>query len=208
MRPLTDSTPKALLRAAGRPLIEYHLDRLRAAGIDDIVINTAWLGSLIRAHLGDGTRLGVRIRYSDEGDTALETGGGIHKALPLLGDEPFWIVNADVFCDYSFGRSDMAPDTLAHLVMVPNPEHNPDGDFALIEGQIRVDRRSRYTYSGIALLRGELLRDESVGKFPLAPLLTRAAAAGAVTGELYDGSWIDVGTPERLRAVDTHLRAR
>jgi len=200
MRPLTDKTPKSLLRVAGRSLIEHHLDALADAGIQDIVINTAWLGRQIRDTLGNGHRFGVAIKYSDEGETALETGGGICHALSLLGTEPFWIVNGDVWCDYAFSAS-LAADDLAHLVLVPNPAHNPAGDFVLAENRITNAAAGRNTYSGIALLRPGLLDGQQPGVFPLAPILRRAADADRLSGELFAGEWSDVGTPERLETL-------
>lgn len=202
MRPLTDATPKALLRVGGRMLIEYHLEALRAAGIKDIVINIAWLGQQIVAALGDGSPYGVSINYSDEGDSALETGGGIARALPLLGDQPFWIVNGDVHCHYRFKRIELEDRVLAHLVLVANPEHNPAGDFALESGRIVNSGETMLTYSGIALMRPELLAGHEGGAFPLAPWLRAAADKGCLTGELSADFWSDVGTPERLRIVD------
>jgi MurNAc alpha-1-phosphate uridylyltransferase len=202
MRPLTDSTPKPLLKIGGRTLVEHHLLRLKAAGISDIVINVAWLRHQIMEFLGDGSRFGVSIVYSDEGDSALETGGGIAKALPLLGHEPFWVVNGDVYAAYNFNHPGLPAGTLAHLVLVPNPEHNTGGDFALLEGKIQNTGESLLTYSGIALMRSGLLAGSPGGAFPLAPWLRRAADNDALTGELLTDTWSDVGTPERLRALD------
>ena len=201
MRPLTDKTPKALLAVRGCPLVEHHLLALKASGIVDIVINVAWLGSQIIAYLGDGNRYGMSIRYSDEGDSALETGGGIANALPLLGDAPFWVVNGDVYADYSFAAQPLEQGQLAHLLMVPNPDHNPAGDFALRAGAVSNDGEPRYTYSGIAMVRPELIAGHPGGAFPLAPYLRRAADQGVLSGELLSGEWVDVGTPERLQAL-------
>jgi MurNAc alpha-1-phosphate uridylyltransferase len=201
MRPLTDTTPKALLPVQGRALIEHHLQCLETAGITDVVINVAWLGRQIMEHLGDGSRFGVSICYSDEGDSALETGGGIARALPLLGGNPFWIVNGDVYTRYDFSAPDLPSAKLGHLILVPNPDHNKGGDFALSEGLVLNDGVSRYTYSGIALLRPELLTDNPGGAFPLAPWLRAAAEQGRLSGELFAGQWVDVGTPERLATV-------
>ena len=201
MRPLTDRVPKALLRVGGRTLVEHHLQSLVAAGITDVVINVAWLGQQIMDYLGDGNRYGVSIYYSDEGDHALETGGGIARALPLLGKDPFWIVNGDVHARFSFRMPEFADETLAHLVLVPNPDHNSRGDFALRDGLVRNIGEAMYTYSGIALMRPELLADNPGGAFPLAPLLRSAADLGQLTGEFMAEGWVDVGTPERLDAV-------
>lgn len=200
MRPLTDHTPKPLLRVRGKPLIEWHLEKLAAAGVRDVVINLGWLGEKIKTHLGDGSCFGVRIAYSEEGWPALETGGGLHRALPLLGNEPFLLVNGDVFTELPFALPDMQANTHAHLVLVPNPPQHPHGDFALIDGAV-VDAAPRLTYSGIALLHPRLFEGCQPGAFPLAPLLKRAMAAGKVSGERYDGLWSDVGTPERLQAL-------
>jgi len=199
MRPLTDVRPKPLLDVAGKPLIQWHIERLANNGLNDLVINTAWLGEQLRAVLGDGSRFGASIQYSDEGDSALETGGGIKKALPLLGDEPFWLVNGDIFTDFVCRQSTLSDGMLAHLVLVPNPEHNPDGDFAFADGVISTAESpaARYTFSGISLLHPEFIKGE--GKFPLAPLLREAISNGRVTAEVYRGAWVDVGTPERLK---------
>jgi MurNAc alpha-1-phosphate uridylyltransferase len=202
MRPLTDSLPKALLPVGGRALIEHHLQSLAAAGIKDIVINVAWLGQQIMAYLGDGHRYGVAIQYSDEGAHALETGGGIAHALPLLGENPFWVVNGDVHARYSFAHPQLAEQTLAHLVLVPNPDHNRRGDFTLREGLVRNTGEVMYTYSGIAYMRPELFAGNPGGAFALAPLLRVAADRGQLTGELLAEGWTDVGTPARLQAVD------
>lgn len=202
MRPLTDAMPKPLLDVAGKPLIQWHIERLVAAGISELIINTAWLGGKLRSVLGDGQQLGARIQYSDEGEAALETGGGIKQALPLLGDAAFWLVNGDIFTDFvceAGERSKLQDGLLAHLVLVPNPQHNLQGDFVFADGLIQDDdvQGSRYTYSGIALLHPQLIQGD--GKFPLAPLLREAARAGRVSAEIHEGVWLDVGTPERLK---------
>lgn len=208
LRPLTDHTPKPLLQAGGRPLVEHTLRALAAAGVSRIVINTAHLGGMIREHLGNGSRFAVEIVYSDESDEVLETGGGIHRALPLLGtDEPFLVVNGDIGCDYPYARLLHQPVPLAHLVMVPNPPHHPAGDFGLIDGQVLNTAQSpRHTFAGIGLYRAELFRDCQAGRFPLAPLLRRAMDLGQVSGELYPGFWMDIGTVDRLTEFDAHLR--
>lgn len=208
MRPLTDSCPKPLLRAGGHALIEYALQALVAAGITDIVVNLAWQGHQLRAFLQNGAAWHAQLRYSDEGPEALETGGGIHHALPILGTEPFWLANGDVYCEYPFSIRALEPGVLAHLVMVPNPEHHPGGDFCLRDGRIVAGDGPRHTYSGLAIIHPQLLAGQSAGKYPLAPLLVRAIAAGAVSGELYTGYWTDVGTPARLESLDRELRAR
>ncbi|MGE0081916.1 MAG: N-acetylmuramate alpha-1-phosphate uridylyltransferase MurU [Thiohalomonadaceae bacterium] len=205
MRPLTDQTPKPLLKVGGKRLIEYHLEALVAAGFRDVVINHAHLGQMIEEALGDGSRYGARIQYSAEG-TALETGGGICKALPLLGPGPFVVVNGDVWTDYPFERLRRAPAGLAHLVLVPNPPQHAEGDFVLAtDGQVRAEGEPRLTYSGLGIFRPELFLDCPPGRFPLAPLLRLAMAHGRVTGELWTGAWTDVGTPERLAELDRSL---
>lgn len=207
MRPLTDHTPKPLLAVGGRPLVVWHLERLAAAGIRDIVINHAHLGEKIEQALGDGARWGVQIRYSAEG-TALETGGGIHHALPLLDDAPFIVINADVWCDLQPGGLALADGMLAQLVMVDNPPHNPDGDFHLAGGRLDADGRPRLTFSGIGAYHPALFADCRAGAFPLAPLLREAMRAGRVGGEHYHGRWTDVGTPARLAELDRELRTQ
>lgn len=208
MRPLTLHTPKPLVRAGGVPLIEYHLRALHEAGFHDVVINHAWLGQQIEDYLGDGERLGLRIAYSPEGEP-LETGGGIFHALPLLGDQPFMVVNGDVWTDYDFSALRVPLAGLAHLVLIDNPEHNPQGDFSLIDGQVRdsSDAGARLTYSGIAILHPKLFAGCQAGAFKLAPLLRAAMEQGQVTGEHFTGQWVDVGTHERLAQVEQLLAA-
>jgi N-acetyl-alpha-D-muramate 1-phosphate uridylyltransferase len=201
MRPLTDTLPKPLLAARGRPLIEYHFDALRRAGITEVVINLGWLGERLREHVGDGSRFGLAVAYSEEGYPPLETGGGIQRALALLGSEPFWVLNGDVYCDYPVSGRSLPHGTLAHLVLVPNPPQHPQGDFALANGLVSNATVDRHTYSGLAVIDPRLLAASVPGRFPLAPFLRDAAARGAVTGELYAGTWSDVGTPERLAAL-------
>ena len=205
MRPLTDHTPKPLLMAAGKRLIEYHIDSLVRAGFTELVINHAHLGQQVEQALGDGARYGARIHYSAECEgQALETGGGIYKALPLLQGEAFVVVNGDVYCDYNFARLSV-PEGLAHLVMVDNPPHNPAGDFALEDGQIHSEGVKKLTFSGIGVYRPELFAGSKPGAFPLAPLLRDAMARDAVSGEHFPGLWMDIGTPERLQQLDEML---
>lgn len=204
MRPLTDATPKPLLVAGGRRLIEHHLHALAGAGVRNVVINHAHLGAQIEAALGDGSAYGLRIRYSPEGE-ALETGGGIFRALPLLGTDPFMVVNGDVWTDYDLGRLRIVDDDVAHLVLVDNPAHHPQGDFALDGGRVRADGTARLTFSGIGAYRPALFAGRQPGRFPLAPLLRAAIVRDAVGGEHYAGRWIDVGTPERLAELDRLL---
>lgn len=205
LRPLTLHTPKPLVRAGGVPLIEYHLRALQVAGFTDVVINHAWLGQQIEDYLGDGQRLGLNIRYSPEGEP-LETGGGIFRALPLLGDEPFLVVNGDIWTNCDFTALYAPIKGLAHLVLVDNPLHHPAGDFALVGGEVRDDASlPRLTYSGIAVLHPQLFAGCSDGAFKLAPLLRDAMARGLVTGEHFTGRWVDVGTHERLAEVEQIL---
>lgn len=208
MRPLTDHTPKPLLQAGGKPLIAWHLERLAAAGFRDIVINHAHLGGQIEAALGDGSRWGLAIRYSPEPPGALETAGGIANALPLLGDQPFLVVNGDIWCDWDFNRAHRIADRPAHLVMVPNPAHHAGGDFALASGRVAFATGGEtLTYAGIGVFAPALFRDIVPGSvMKLRPLLETAIAAGTLTGERHDGRWVDVGTPQRLAELDAELR--
>lgn len=208
MRPLTDTCPKPLLRVGGKPLIVWHLQALAAAGFNDVVINHAHLGTQIEAALGDGARYGVAIRYSPEPAGALETAGGIRHALPLLGDAPFLVINGDIWCDYDPARA-RAVDLgtrLAHIVLVDNPPHHPDGDFSLEAGRVGNAATDRLTFSGIGVYASALFADLPDAtpcklRFPL-----RAAAdAGRLGGEHHRGRWEDIGTPERLVALDQEL---
>ncbi len=205
MRPLTDDVPKPLLEVAGRPLIVWHLERLARAGFRRVVINHAWLGHQIPAALGDGSRWGLEIRYSDEGATGLETGGGIRHALPLLGDAPFLVINGDVWTDLDPAGVSLRPGDLAQLVLVANPAHHPHGDFGLAGDRLDADGSS-HTFSGVGVYHPALFHDVRPGSFPLAPLLRTAATAGRVGAQEHAGEWHDVGTPERLRALDRWLR--
>ncbi|MEW6512934.1 MAG: N-acetylmuramate alpha-1-phosphate uridylyltransferase MurU [Pseudomonadota bacterium] len=209
MRPLTDHTPKPLLPVAGKPLIIWHLERLARAGFHEVVINHAHLGDQIEALLGDGDAWNVSIRYSAEPQGALETAGGIANALPLLGHSPFLVINGDIFCDWNIARARdvLASNKLAHLVLVGNPPHHPDGDFSLDSGNVGAGGTARLTFSGIGIYRPEFFADIARGTpAKLAPLLNEAIAAGQVSGELHTGRWVDVGTPERLQALDIDLR--
>lgn len=218
MRPLTDHTPKPLLEVGGKPLIVHHIERLQAAGITDIVINHAWLGSQIEDYLGDGSQYGVSIVYSAEDDNALETAGGIVKALPLLGEYAFLVINGDVWCDWN------PMEAMAHvsaidngaaqawLLLVDNPEHNPKGDF-ILKSNARVQPANALsgasdtlTFAGIGVYHPSLFKGLIVGqKAPLAPLLKVAMLTEQVAGQHYRGEWIDVGTPERLAALNNKL---
>lgn len=208
MRPLTDQTPKPLLIAGGKPLIQHQIERLAAAGFRELVINHAHLGHQIESVLGDGTRLGVSIQYSPEGEgRALETGGGIFQALPMLGPDAFLVVNGDIWTDVLYERLALAQRDLAHLVLVGNPRHNQRGDFALVEGRVRVEGEPRFTFGGIGLYRAELFAGCAGGAFPLAPLLRAAMAQDRVSGQLHRGRWWDIGTPDRLDALNRWLRS-
>lgn len=207
LRPLTLTTPKPLVRAAGVPLIERQIRALAAAGFHELVINHAWLGEQIEAYLGDGRGLGVSIVYSRE-TQPLETGGGIFQALPLLGDEAFAVVNADIWCDYDYARLRDAPRHLAHLVMVDNPRHHPLGDFSLRPDGLLCQGDSgaeRLTFSGISVLHPRLFANARAGAFKLLPLLLEAIAAGEASAEHHHGHWVDVGTHERLAEVERLL---
>jgi MurNAc alpha-1-phosphate uridylyltransferase len=205
MRPLTDHTPKPLLKAGGKPLIVHHVERLAAAGYRELVINYAHLGGQIEAALGDGARWSLHIRYSEE-NPALETGGGIYKAIPMLGAEPFLVLNGDIWTDLDLSLPRLRDGLLAHLVLVDNPPHHPEGDFSLSDGLVRSRSYPRYTFSGIGIYHPGLFRDCRPGAFPLAPLLRRAMDSGLVSGEHYTGAWFDIGTPQRLETLDQLLR--
>lgn len=214
MLPLTATTPKPLLRAGRYSLIEHQIRKLRAQGFRDLVINHAWLGAQLEQALGDGSSLGVRISWSREGEP-LETAGGIVRALGLLGSEAFAVVNADIWTDYSFSRltTALSPSDLIHLVLVPNPPHHPGGDFVLdVAGRLGLRGGDNpagpcFTYSGIGVYHPELFAGLADGSRPLLPLLQAAITAGRASGEVYPGDWIDVGTPERLSALDLQLQA-
>lgn len=214
MRPLTDHCPKPLLEVGGKPLIVWHIERLRHAGITQLVINHAHLGHRLEAALGDGGALGVRIMWSPEAE-ALETAGGIRKALPLLGEDPFLVINGDVFCDVDFVQLASRAGTLrtsgslAYLLLVDNPEHHPEGDFVLDGTRVTTAGAQRLTFSGIGAYHPALFSSLADGKpHKLAPLLREAMQADKVEGIRHDGIWVDVGTPERLTALDTRLRAQ
>jgi MurNAc alpha-1-phosphate uridylyltransferase len=207
MRPLTDSTPKPLLKVGSQMLIERHLRALAAAGVREIVVNLSWLGELIRAALGDGSRWRVKLHYSEEGPVPLETGGGIFQALPRLGVEPFIVVNGDILTDFPFGSLRLPDDATGHLVLVDNPAHHARGDFSLARGRVGMPGERTFTFSGIALYRPEFFSGCSAGRFPLLPLFKRAIAASALSGEHYAGLWSDVGTPQRLAELQPARRS-
>ncbi|GAB2712387.1 N-acetylmuramate alpha-1-phosphate uridylyltransferase MurU [Halomonas garicola] len=212
MRPLTDTCPKPLLPVDGRPLIEHHLARLARAGIAEVVINISYRAEQIVRALGDGERFGLSIRYSREA-APLETGGGIQAALPLLGEAPFLLVNGDVWCEALPDLRALGKGDLAHLLLVDNPGHHPQGDFCLRRGRVVAEGKAagseaRLTYSGLAVIDPSLVANEPPGAFALAPLLRAAIGDDRVSGEHFSGRWVDVGTPERLAALDKHLRCR
>jgi MurNAc alpha-1-phosphate uridylyltransferase len=201
LRPLTDATPKPLLEAGGKSLIGRHLAALAAAGFREVVINLSHLGEKIRAALGDGSGFGLNIHYSAEPPGALDTGGGIRQALPLLGASPFAVINGDVYTDYPLARLRAIKCDHAHLVLVANPGHNPDGDFGLQGGYVNLDARPRYTFSGISVYHPRFFESSTAGRFSVVPMLHEAMASRQVTGEIYRGAWHDIGTLERLEAL-------
>ncbi len=202
MRPLTDTRPKALLEVAGVPLIGWHLRALARAGVVDVVVNTGWLGEQLPATLGDGEDYGVRIRWSHEPPEPYETGGGMRRALPLLGEAPFIAVNADIHTDFDYASLPVAPVGLAHLVLVDNPPQHPRGDFVLREGRVHLCGAPRLTFAGIGVYRPELVAHYPQGRYGLAPILREAIDFGMVSGEHHRGRWSDVGTPERLAVLN------
>lgn len=206
MRPLTDAVPKPLLCVAGKPLIVHLIERLVAEGFNQLVVNHAWQGAQIEQRLGDGGDFGASIEYSPEPPSALETGGGIRRALPLLGEDPFLAVNADIWTDFPFRRLAACHESLAHLVLVRNPDHNPAGDFSLDGSRVHDGEGQRLTFSGIGVYRPELFSEAPDARFPLAPILIDACRKGLVSGEYYEGEWWDIGTPERLHTLDRRLR--
>jgi MurNAc alpha-1-phosphate uridylyltransferase len=205
MRPLTDTTPKPLLKVGDHHLIEYHIMRLVQAGFNEIVINLSHLGEQIEQTLGSGSRYNACFFYSHEGNTPLETGGGIYHALPLLGKQPFLVVNGDVWTDYPFSQLLNKLKGLAHLVLIDNPPHHPEGDFSLQQQHVSPVGTPRLTFSGIGVYHSDLLLDCPKPPFPLLTLLLKAMQIGAVTGEHYQGEWLDIGTPERLQQLNTKV---
>lgn len=205
MRPLTDNLPKPMLTVGGKPLLQYHVEALARAGFTELVINHAHFGERIEAWFADGAAFGVQIRYSAEGDSPLETGGGIKRALPLLGDSPFLVVNGDIWTDFPFESLQLTLAGLAHLVLVPNPTHHPHGDFALTDGEVHSAGQPAYTYSGIGIYRPALFHAIPEHTFPLAPLLRQAMWDHQVAGQLYQGPWFDIGAPARLAELERYL---
>ena len=202
LRPVTDRIPKALVEVRGQSLIERHLVAIHTAGIETVVINLGWLGDAIVDRVASGCNYGLNVIYSPEGDDILETGGGIQRALPLLGDEPFLVVNADIYTDMPFPPPAPAANALAHLALVPNPPHREHGDFDLNDGLVCASDEAPFTFSGVAIYRSEFFADCMPGRFPLAPMLYDAVNAGRISGSLYEGLWEDVGTPARLEELN------
>ena len=206
MRPLTDELPKPLLEVADKPLIVYHIEKLVTAGFEEIIINIAHLGYKIAESLGDGSAWNVKISYSDEQeDGALESAGGIIKALPLLGDENFLVVNGDVFCEYDFDPHFDLGENLAHLILVENPKHNPNGDFGLKNTSVLNEDKLKYTFSGIGYYNPKIFNGFNAQKLALSPILREKIKNKQISGELFSGDWHDIGTPQRLQEINDRL---
>jgi len=201
LKQITETTPKPLVEVRGQSLIERHLERLQAAGITDVVINLGWLGDQIIERIGAGSQYGVSVVYSQEGDELLETGGGIFKALHLLGDDPFLVMNADIYTDYQVVKMSLDDEALGHLVMVPTPGYRDNGDFNLEDGRIRNSNASTLTFGGISVYRPEFFAGCEPGRFSIVPMMRSTADAGRMQGSFYDGLWADIGTQERLAAL-------
>lgn len=202
LRPLTDSVPKSLVEVRGEALLERHLRNLQSGGIETVVINLGWHGAQILERVGSGERFGLNVIYSDEGEHILETGGGIRRALPMLGSDPFLVVNADIYTDMPVPRITLRDDDLAHLVLVPTPADKDGGDFALQHGRVRNAGDEMYTFSGVSVYRPEFFAGCEPGRFSVVPMLRDAADQGRIAGSVYAGSWRDVGTPERLAELN------
>lgn len=208
LRPLTDDTPKPLLEVAGQPLLFHHLERLAAAGFREIVINLAHLGDQLEQAIGDGGRWGVRVHYSREPEGALETGGGIAQALPLLGNAPFLVVNGDIYTDYPYARLRSVKCSHAHLVLVPVPKEKDGGDFALSGGRVHNTGQPMYTFSGICVYHPQVFEGAPTGRWSVVPLLRKTISEQVVTGEFYPGAWDDVGTPQKLLQLQSVKRGQ
>jgi MurNAc alpha-1-phosphate uridylyltransferase len=202
LRPITDNVPKALVEVRGKSLIERHLENLKSTGIDTVVINLGWLGDKIVAQIGSGSRYGLNVIYSPENEGILETGGGVHRALPMLGADPFLVVNADIFTAMPLLVGELGDEDLGSLMLVPRPAHRSRGDFDLVGDRVRDSDDPQFTFAGIATYRPEFFADCTPGRFSLAPMLRAAAGAGRLRGEIYRGIWEDVGSPERLAALN------
>ncbi len=205
LRPLTDKTPKPLIQVAGKPLIEHHLNRLKSAGFEEIIINLSHLGHMIKEQLGNGQKFGLQIEYSLEGNEPLETAGGIIHALPLLGDQPFLVINGDIWCDHSLSFHKLSEDKQAHLVLIDNPAHNLKGDFVYEYGKIYNTGKSFLTFSGIGIYAPRLFKNYSAGKRELAPILHSAIDNKRVSAEYFTGKWFDIGTVERLEQAEHYV---
>ena len=202
LRPVTDEIPKALIEVHGESLLERHLRAVATAGIETVVVNLGWLGEQIVERIGSGVSFGLNVVYSPEGDNILETGGGIHRALPMLGDDAFIVINADIFTDMPLPVSALGNDDVAHLVLVPAPADKNGGDFNLVDARIRNGSTSEFTFSGVAVYQPAFFDGCTPGRFPLAPMLRAAADADSLSGSIYGGLWSDVGTPSRLAALN------
>ncbi len=202
LRPVTDTVPKAMVEVGGEKLIDRHLGMLAVAGINTVVINLGWLGEQIVEHVGSGAQFGVRVVYSPEYDNVLETGGGIHRALPMLGADPFWVINADIFTDIELPADELADETLAELILVPTPSHKANGDFDLEDGNVSNGGERVLTFAGVSRYRPEFFAQATAGRFSIVPMLRQAADDGRLAGRLFEGMWQDVGTPERLAELN------
>jgi len=202
LRPITDTIPKSLVEVRGQCLIERHLASIKSAGVDTAVINLGWLGEKIVERIGSGSSYGLDVVYSPEGDNILDTGGGIHRALPMLGSEPFLVINADVFTDMPMSVDTPGCDDVGHLVLVPTPAHKSEGDFDLMETRVRNGTDPQFTFSGVAVYRPEFFADCRPGKFSIVPMLRDAADAGSLRGSIHTGVWEDVGTADRLAGLN------
>jgi len=203
LRPLTDSRPKALAEVRGRSMLERHLQAIKDAGVETVVINLGWLGEQIAERVASGADYGLNVIYSPEDDGILETGGGIHRALPMLGSEPFLVVNADVFTDMPMPIADLDEQTLGKLILVPTPRHKACGDFDIVDGRLRNGEQPRLTFSGVAIYRPEFFANCAAGRFSVVPMLRAAADANQMAASEYSGKWVDVGTIERLEAINS-----
>ena len=202
LRPVTDETPKAMVEVRGCKLIDRHLEMIARAGVKNVIINLGWLGEQIVDHVESGEQFGLRVTYSPEYDNVLETGGGIVRALPMLGSEPFWTINADIYTDFEIPDRPLSDDRMSELVLVPTPPHKARADFELLDGRTRNADEATLTYRGIARYRPEFFADAASGRFSVAPMLREAAEAGTLGGTLFEGMWEDVGTPERLELLN------
>ena len=202
LRPVTDTMPKPLVEVGGVSLLERHLTALAKGGVSTVIINLGWLGEQIAERIGSGSRFGLQVCYSPEYDQILETGGGIRRALPMLGSEPFWVLNSDTYTDFLIPDLALADDCLGHLVLVPTPKDKSNGDFDLVDGKIRNAANPQYTFSGFACYRPEFFAGCAVERFSVVPLLRKAADLGQLSGEIYAGRWVDIGTPQKLSDIN------